>query len=94
MRENAYDHPRTLWTSKPQSAGVLSGSARPSLIGKTAAIRYAVLLWEEVSWMPKMSEKQKEMSEKQKARIWCVALGALAPTILATAELIRTLVER
>jgi hypothetical protein len=55
--------------------------------GRAAAIRYAVLLWEEVRWMPKMSGKQK-------ARIWCVALATLAPTILATAELIRTLVER
>ena len=33
----------------------------------------------------------KKMSGKQKARIWCAALGALAPTILATAYLIRTL---
>jgi hypothetical protein len=59
----------------------------PSPVGRTAAIRYAVLLGEEVRWMP-------NMSGKQKARIWCVASGALAPTILATAELIRTLVER
>jgi hypothetical protein len=51
------------------------------------AIRYAALLWEEVRWMP-------QMSGKQKARIWCVALATLAPTILATAELIRTLVDR
>jgi len=56
-------------------------------LGRTAAIRYAVLLEEEVGWMRKMSGKQK-------ARIWCVALGATAPTILATAELIRTLAGR
>lgn len=37
---------------------------------------------------------KKKMSGKQKARIWCVALGSAAPTILATAELIRTLVVR
>jgi hypothetical protein len=59
----------------------------PPPVGRTAAIRYAVLLWEEVRWMPKISGKQK-------ARIWCVALGAVAPTILATAELIRTLADR
>lgn len=28
---------------------------------------------------------------KQKARIWCTALAALAPTILATADLIRSM---
>jgi hypothetical protein len=39
-------------------------------------------------------DRATEYVGKQKARIWCVALGALAPTILATAELIRTLVER
>jgi hypothetical protein len=59
----------------------------PSPVGRAAQIRYAALLGEEVRWMPKMSGKQK-------ARIWCVAFTTLAPTILATAELIRTLVER
>jgi hypothetical protein len=56
-------------------------------LGRTAAIRYAALLEEEVGWMRKMSGKQK-------ARIWCVGIGATAPTILAIAELIRTLAER
>jgi hypothetical protein len=34
------------------------------------------------------------MSGKQKARIWCAAVAATAPTILATAVLIRTLMGR
>ena len=34
------------------------------------------------------------MSGKQKARIWCAALGSAAPTILAAAYLIRTLTGR
>jgi hypothetical protein len=60
-------------------------------LGRTAAIRYAALLEEEVGWMRNSCAGN---LAKQKARIWCVALGAIAPTILATAELIRTLVER
>lgn len=35
-----------------------------------------------------------EMSGKDKARIWCAAMGAAAPTILAVSYLIRTLVVR
>ena len=35
-----------------------------------------------------------KMSGKYKARIWCAAVGATAPTILAVSYLIRTLVVR